>query len=266
MIITAKDNGLIKEIVKLVKSAKYRREKNMFTAEGVRICRDGVMSGYKPELFVTTQEASRKYEEDHKLIAEKALKTVYVSEPVFEKISDTKTPQGFLCVFNMLDKCKKTFTINRKEYYIALEGIQDPTNMGTILRTAEALGFSGVIMSESCCDIYSPKVVRGSMGAVFRLPFSIAEEFADYIHELSESGIYTYGSTPYSDADITQIDFDGGVMLIGNEGNGLTDETLKACSQTITIPMNGRAESLNAASAASILMWEIVRNKRKQQI
>ena len=266
MMITAKDNGLIKDIVKLVKSAKYRREKNLFTAEGVRICCDGIISGYTPEMFIVTQTASQKYEKEHNQIAQKALKTVYVSDSVFEKISDTKSPQGFLCVFNMLDKCKKTITINSKECYIALEDIQDPTNLGTILRTAEALGFCGVIMSEGCCDIYSPKVVRGSMGAVFRLSFYIAESFTSYIGELSKSGIQTYGSTPYSDADITQIYFDGGVMLIGNEGNGLKEETLKACTQTVTIPMNGRAESLNAAAAASILMWEIVRNKRKQQI
>lgn len=257
--ITSKDNEIIKNTAKLVKSARYRKECGLFTAEGVRICRDGVQSGYTPEIFFCTEKSKEKYIDDFEKIAAVSKKTHIVSQSVFEKISDTKSPQGFFCVFSTLDKSKILYTINKQGNYIALENIQDPSNLGTILRTAEALGFDGVVMSGDCCDFYSPKVVRGSMGAVFRLPSFVPENFAEYIDSLTRSGIATYGSTPRDAEDITKLDISGGVMLIGNEGNGLSEEVLRVCSKRVTIPMNGRAESLNAAAAAAILMWETVR-------
>ena len=257
--ITSKDNDIIKNTAKLVKSAKHRKECGKFAAEGVRICLDGVLSGFYPDIFFYTSKSKEKYAEEFEKISAVSKKCFEVSQAVFEKISDTKSPQGFFCVFNMLDKSKNLDTINNRGNYIALENIQDPSNMGTILRTAEALGFDGVVMSENCCDFYSPKVVRGSMGAVFRLPSFVPENFAEYIGELTKSGIATYGSTPHNAKDITTLEINGGVMIIGNEGNGLSPEVLNSCSEKVLIPMSGRAESLNAAAAAAILMWETVR-------
>ncbi len=257
--ITSKDNEIIKNTAKLVKSAKYRRESGLFTAEGVRICRDGVLSGFAPEIFFYTEKSREKYGEDFERISDCSKKTLEVSQSVFEKISDTKSPQGFFCVFNMLDKSKIPYTINNRGNYIALENVQDPSNLGTILRTAEALGVEGVIMSEDCCDFFSPKVVRGSMGAVFRIPVYVPESFVGYMKQLSDCGMKTYGSTPRNAESITDIDFNGGVMLIGNEGNGLSQEVLSACTNRVKISMRGRAESLNAAAAAAILMWEMFR-------
>ena len=257
--ITSKDNEIIKNISKLVKSAKRRKESRQFTAEGVRICTDGILSGYSPEVFLYTAKAKEKYSDDFKKIADTSRSCFEVSAAVFEKISDTKSPQGFFCVFNMLDKNKNLNTIDNQSVYIALERVQDPSNMGTILRTAEALGVDGIILSNDCCDIFSPKVVRGSMGAVFRIKYSIADDFCAYIKNLSDSGIITYGSTPVNACDIRTVDFNGGVMLIGNEGNGLSAQALDCCTVRVSIPMNGRAESLNAACAASILMWEMIR-------
>ena len=123
----------------------------------------------------------------------------------------------------------------------------------------KAFGVDGVIVSKDCCDIYSPKVVRGSMGAVFRVNVVTAEEFTEYIQQLTESGINTYASTPRNAENIRNIDFSqGGVMLIGNEGNGLKDDTINACSKRVRINMSGRAESLNAAAAAAVLLYEFV--------
>lgn len=257
--ITSKDNEIIKNTAKLVNSAKYRREKGLFTAEGVRLCRDGVLSGFTPEYFFYTEKSREKYEEDFLKISDCSKKSFEVSQAVFEKISDTKSPQGFFCVFNMLDKRKIPYTINNRGNYIALENVRDPSNLGTVLRTAEALGVEGVIMSEGCCDFFSPKVVRGSMGAVFRVPAYVPEDFVRYIEQLSAMGINTYGSTPRDAEDITAVDFDGGVMLIGNEGSGLSQDVLSVCTRRVRIPMGGRAESLNAAAAAAILMWEMFR-------
>lgn len=257
--ITSKDNDIIKQAAKLVKSAKFRREKGLFCTEGVRLCRDGIKSGKTAAAFLYTSDAKEKYADDFALICSNCESSYEISQKLFEKISDTKSPQGFFCIFNMLDKPSFPYTINNQGSYVALENLQDPSNLGTILRTAEALGMDGVILSGDCCDIYSPKVVRGSMGAVFRLPFYITEDFTAFIAKLTQNGVNTYGSTPHNAEDITGIKFDGGVMLIGNEGNGLHEETLSVCKKKVKILMGGRAESLNAASAAGILMWEMLR-------
>ena len=258
--ITSKDNDIIKYTAKLVKNSSYRKSEARFTAEGVRVCADGVLSGFSPEMFIFTNNAKTKYPEDFKRIAEKSKSLYEISADVFSKISDTKSPQGFFCVYNMLDKPKFPYRINKRGNYLALECVQDPSNVGTILRTAEALGIEGIIMSGHCCDAYSPKVVRGSMGAVFRLPIMITEDFTSYISKLSESGVETFASVPSVDAEsITDIKFDGGVMLIGNEGNGLSEKTISVCKRKITIRMKGRAESLNAAAAGAVLIWEMMR-------
>ncbi len=257
--ITSRDNETVKLCAKLVKSAAFRRERSQFTAEGVRICTDGVRSGYSPSLFIYTSSACEKYAEEFAFVAENSDRCIEVSNEIFGRISDTKSPQGFFCVFNMLDKQENPYRINKEGSFLACERVQDPSNLGTILRTAEALGFEGVILSDDCCDIYSPKVVRGSMGAVFRLPCCITEDLPAYISELSENGVETYASTPRNATDITSLDICGGVMLIGNEGSGLTDGAIEACRHKVMIPMRGRAESLNASAAAAMLMWEMVR-------
>lgn len=258
MLITSKDNELIKEAAKLIQSSKYRREKGLFAAEGVRLCADGVLSGSEAEYFLYTENAAKKYPAEFELISASSKKSFAVSESVFRKISDTTNPQGFFCVFVVLDKSHKLDKINTQGRYAALENIQDPSNLGTILRTAEALGVDGIILSADCCDVYSPKVIRGSMGAVFRVPVRIEENFTGFIRDLSENGIITYASTPHEAEDINGVDFsNGGVMLIGNEGNGLRAETIAACTKCVRINMKGRAESLNAAAAAAILMYKL---------
>ncbi len=254
--ITSKDNEIIKHITKLVSSAKYRRESGCFAAEGVRLCADGAASGAVVEAFLYTAKAAEKYSADFEAVYRSAEKTYELSEALFKKISDTTAPQGFMCIFKTLDKQQISYKIDKKGNYTALEKIQDPSNMGTILRTAEALGTDGILLSRDCCDIYSPKVVRGSMGAIFRVPVMIVDNFTEYIAKLTESGFFTYASTPHEAENIGNIDFSGGsVILIGNEGNGLREETIRACRKRVKIPMNGRAESLNAAAAAAILLY-----------
>lgn len=254
--ITAKDNELVKNVVKLMGSAKYRRESGRFAAEGVRLCVDGALSGAEIVCFLYTETAQKKYAEEFETVRRAAKRAEAVSESVFKKMADTASPQGFLCVFTALDKHHNLCTINKQGRYAALENIQDPSNLGTILRTAEALGTDGVILSADCCDVYAPKVVRGSMGAVFRVPIIITEDFTSAMRSLRDNGVMTYASTPHEAEDIRKIDFSqGGVMLIGNEGNGLRKETIAVCSRSVRIEMKGRAESLNAAAAAAILLY-----------
>lgn len=258
-ILSSKDNINIKNTVKLKNSAKHRRKNRQFIAEGVRICNDAICSNAKIDIFFATEKAVDKYPNDFDRIKSYADKTYLVTEYIFTLISDTESPQGFLCVIKALDKTNEFDTINRNSRFIALENIQDPSNLGTVLRTAEALGIDGVIMSSDCCDFFNPKVVRGSMGAVFRLPFVICDSVNDFLSEHSE--LNSYAAVVTSDAQkITEIDFElPCVAVIGNEGNGMKAETISMCNFKFTIPMNGRAESLNASTAASIIMWEMVK-------
>lgn len=260
-IITSKDNSAVKHAAKLLKSAKYRRQEESFLAEGIRLCLDAALSGVEIRQLFYTQEAFEKYPEDVKLLQERAEKTLLLSGRLMNSLSDTVTPQGVLCVCSMLDKMDSLDKIDASGHLLGLEDIQDPSNLGTILRTAEALGVGGVILTRGCCDIYSPKVLRGSMGAVFRLPLTVADTMEQAVKELKRKGFVTLAAVPDREAEnVTRIDFTlPAAVLVGNEGNGLKPETISACDRRVTIPMLGRAESLNASIAAGLLMWEMMR-------
>ena len=259
--ITSRGNSRIKQICKLQQSAKYRREMGLFVAEGARLCRDAAQSGVLIEQFFYTAAALQKYNEYGEQIALQARRCYEVSEDLFLKISDTKSPQGMLCLCRLLDKTTSVDKMDSKGRFVGLEDIQDPSNLGTILRTAEALGVDGVLLSAGCCDLYSPKVLRGSMGAVFRLPCIEVDKLPKVITELKKRSVAAYAAVPDACAlPVTKAPLSkGALLLIGNEGNGLSKETIHAAEHTITIPMLGRAESLNASTAASILMWEMMR-------
>ncbi len=257
--IASKDNSLVKHINKLNKSVKYRRECKEFVAEGIRLCSDALISGAEISSLIVCEDILEKYSDIIKKISEASNNSYVFSKALFNNISDTKNPQGIICVIKTLDKHSLFDKMKSNGKFLALENIQDPSNLGTILRTAEAVGIDGVILSSDCCDIYSPKVVRGSMGAVFRLPYIIKESIAEFISE--NKNITSYASVVDSNADkITRIKFERPcVVAVGNEGNGLKSSTIEVCNKKITIPMNGRAESLNASAAAAIIIWEMVK-------
>ncbi len=259
LILTSKDNNNIKNTIKLKKSTKFRRETGLFIAEGLRVCYDAMLSNAEIITLFVTEKAIEKNSEKFDKLSDYAQKTFVVSPALFALISDTDSPQGFLCVIKALDKNGQFDTIKNGGKFLALDNVQDPNNLGTILRSAEAFGVSGVIMSKDCCDIYSPKVVRGSMGAVFRLPFMICNTIADFLNDNPQ--VCSYAAVVDSSADdITSIAFNEPcVAVIGNEGNGLKDETISACKVRMTIPMKGNAESLNASAAASIIIWEMIK-------
>lgn len=255
--INSKDNKTIKNIRKLIVQRKYRKEQGLFVVEGLRLCTDAVRSNAFIDTFIYTEDAALRHSEEVSLLSEKATNVYKVSSSVFASLSDTKTPQGVICVVKALDKKIHFDTINCK--YVFLENMQDPSNLGAVLRSADALGFSGVIMTPGCCDIYSPKACRASMGAVFRVPFMVCDDACDFIRDFNKSGS-SYAAVVRDGTPITDIKYPGNTLLcIGNEGNGLTDELVKNCSFAVTIPMRGNAESLNAAAAAGIIMWEMIR-------
>lgn len=258
--ISARDNQLIKHIIKLNKSSKYRMEKGEFTAEGVRLCEDASLSGCDIKTLIVSDFACEHYENVVAELEQQAENSYVIPNNLYDKISDTKNPQGIMCIIKALDNPTLFDTIKCNGKFLALDNIQDPSNLGTILRTAEAVGMDGVILSADCCDIYSPKVVRGSMGAVFRLSYLITDSISGFISK--NKGIHYYAAVVNPDAQkLTEIDFRDEIScaVIGNEANGLKQSTIDACNTVFTIPMNGRAESLNASVAAGIIMWEMIK-------
>ena len=257
--LSSKDNINIKNTVKLLNNAKFRRKTGLFVAEGLRVCYDAFLSGADIDTVFATRGALDKHPEKIGELCEKSDRAFIVTNDIFSHISDTQTPQGVLCVIKTLDKVTEFDKIKNGGKFLALENMQDPNNLGTVLRTAEAFGVSGVILSADCCDIYNPKVVRGSMGAVFRLPFIVAEDIPEFLR--NNPRLTSYAAVVGGSAEkLTDIRFDDcSVAVIGNEGNGLTEKTICACDHKITIPMRGRAESLNASAAASIIIWEMIK-------
>lgn len=253
-VITSLQNKTVKHIAQLVKSAKYRKENRLFTIEGLRILKDCCENSVDFEILLLTKEFSQKFFEESAVLQKNAKQVLTVSEEVLAKISDTQNPQGVLAVIKMRDATASV--IEKKGKYIALENISDPSNLGAISRTAEALGISGIILSESGCDPYSPKVMRASMGTLLRMPVII---FKDFKNELINSGLSAYPCVVRNGKRINTVEFKpGSVLVIGNEANGLSDDTAKV-GTPVTIPMKGSAESLNAAAAAAIAMWELMK-------
>ncbi|MEE0930300.1 MAG: RNA methyltransferase, partial [Acutalibacteraceae bacterium] len=250
----------VKHIVKLIKSSSYRKENKQFVIEGIRLCTDALDSSVEISVAVFSEQALEKHSELVNRIVGICESTFVFSDKLFSQISDTKSPQGILCVCN---ENSKNFDIQNESVYIALERIQDPSNMGTILRTAEALGVKGVVITEDCCDVFSPKVLRGTMGAVFRLPIKVCKNMSEMAETFNNQNVTTIAAVVDKNAvDVTEIksiEKRTCAVFIGNEGNGLQQTTVKKCKIKATIPMLGRSESLNASVASAILMWEMLR-------
>jgi len=243
-------------------SAKERREKQCFIAEGVRLCTEALENGCELTDLFYTEEAKTKYAETIKKLELTAQNSYLITEEIADRIADTVSPQGVFVVGKMIQNKIDLDDIKTDGMFILLENLQDPSNIGAIFRTAEALGLTGAFLTSDCCDPYNPKAMRASMGAVFRLPYLVLEDTIATMAACKTKNMRPIATVPGGDASkITSIRFfKGAIMCIGNEGNGLTEELKSACGERVTIPMNGRAESLNAATAASILMWEMVRN------
>ena len=250
----------MKYAVKLREKDSFRKSEGLFFIEGARLCADAALSSVKIKELYVTESATLKYSEYVRLAENVAERSFLVSEEVAEKLSDTKNPQGVFCICKMLDKNTNIGKIKYNGKYIALENVSNPSNFGAVVRTAEAVGLDGVIVSGGC-DIYNPKSQRAAMGSLFRLNIVEVDDLPAFLKSLAENGMSVYAGVPDSDAEkITEVDMKNGVVtIIGNEGNGISDATKQASTKLVTIPMKGRAESLNAAAAASIMIWEMMR-------
>ncbi len=253
--ITAKDNARIKRIAKLQKSAQNRREEGVFVLEGLRTVDDANDNGIVLEELYFTNEALEKHPSYIKKFAQNSSFSAIVSDTVAKNISDTVSTQG---IFAIAKIPQNKVQIDKNKKYIALENLQDPSNLGAVARTAEALGIDSIIISGNSCDPFSPKSLRASMGTLLRVPLIFTPDMTEFIKGLD---MPTFACVVDRDAEkLSDMDFSSGaVCVIGNEANGLTPETIAVSKNRVTIPMKGRAESLNAAAAAAIVMWEMVK-------
>ena len=255
--LTGRGNDKIKQCSKLLGSARQRREQGLFVTEGVKLCLDAFDAGYRPvRLFVTRQRLEKSPELERVDAEEKYV----ITEDISRKLTQVDAPQGVFCEFEASFETADLSLVEPGGRYIAAENVQNPDNIGALLRTAEALGLDGVIVCGGC-DVYSPKVLRASMGSSLREKLYFVDDTAGAVRYLEKLGIPCYACVVRDyDCLVTDVDFSSGaVCVIGNEGSGLTEDTAAACSKRITIPMGGRAESLNAAQAACIVMWEMTR-------
>lgn len=254
-VITSKENSLIKLVSSLQTSVKHRKKEGLFVLEGLRICQDAYDNGIRFDKLIVSESAALKHKEDIEKFAKKSNECFKISDNLFKKISDTTSPQGIIAVANIPNIKSQ---IDRNGKYIALENINDPSNLGAVSRTAEALGVSGIILTENGCDPYSPKSLRASMGTLLRMPVFLTDDIIEFSNN---NNLKTYACVVDSQAEgITDISFESGcVVIIGNEANGITKETQEGAYKCITIQMKGNAESLNAAVAASISIWEMMK-------
>lgn len=283
--ITSTSSSQVKHIVNLQKKSKLRKEEKQFVVEGIKMVseapKDRLVKVYISETFKADNEEfleKMNYEAVGKDVLE------IVSDNVFVRMSDTQTPQGIMAVVKMSDVCiedmfekdnytdskddgadkveDNTVDAKKKPLLLILENLQDPGNLGTIVRMAEGAGVTGIIMSSNTVDIYNPKTIRSTMGSLYRVPVIYVDDICKAVDECKEKGVKVYaahlkGTDNYNQKDYAQPT----AFMIGNEGNGLSDRLTQKADELVRIPMQGKVESLNAAIACTILTYEAVRQR-----
>lgn len=258
--ITSAGNPRVKRIRELASKSRARRKEGRFVIEGERIFAD-TPAEYLDEVFVTQAFAEKCGGDAAKRLRQ--IPFTVVTDQVMEKMADTKTPQGVLCTAR-IPACKEQDLMGAgTPLLLILENIRDPGNLGTMFRTAEAAGVSGIIMSAGTADLFSPKTVRSTMSAVFRMPFQYTDDLPGTLRSLAESGIRLYATHLGGERNYDEVRYGMPCgLLIGNEANGLTQEAAELAQEKILIPMQGKIESLNAAMAAGIVLFEAARQRR----
>ena len=255
--ITSTSNPQVKNLQQLGRKAKLRNEQDVFLVEGTKMYLEA-----PAERIRKVYLSQSLYEEKGESFV-KGHDVEILEDRVFAAACDTKTPQGVLCMVQQYHYRLEDLLKKKNPLLMILENLQDPGNLGTILRTAEGAGVDGVILSRTSVDIYNPKTIRATMGSIYRMPFLYVDQLEEILPELKRRGIRTYaahlqGKNCYDEENYKE----GTAFLIGNEGNGLTEGLSNCADVWIRIPMHGKLESLNAAVAASVLMYEVCRQRR----
>ena len=255
--IESKNNQQIRNLLKLKKQSKERKKQKVFLVEGIRMFQE------VPKDRVVKAYATKSFFDKHEILFA-GVSYELVDDKIFKEISDTVPPQGVLAIVRQKQwKLDEILGISSQPCLLILENIQDPGNLGTMIRTGEGAGVTGVIMSRDTVDIYNPKVIRSTMGSIYRVPFFYAEDLKEVMKELNEHKIHSYAAR-LDGENVYQSNLkESCAFMIGNEGNGLSDGLSAMAERYIRIPMCGQVESLNAAIAATVLMYETMRQRQE---
>lgn len=258
-VISSKDNEFIKHVKKL-KDKKYRDESNEYIVEGVKLIEEAVKENAQIKKIIVCEDTTKTYEIPTNVMLEIAkYECIYVTEKIFTSITQVTNPQGIMAII------EKNTTNQEIDYtqdiIVALDDVQDPGNLGTILRTVDSIGLNQIIVSKGTADAFNPKVVRSTMGAIFRVKIIETENLQETIKSMKKHHFKLMVTSLQTDNSIYDIDFNKKIIVIGNESNGVSSEIQEMADERAKIPMLGRTESLNASVAAGIVMYEYVRQK-----
>lgn len=259
--IISRTNQKVKQVAQWQANAKDRKSAGIYLAEGFKMYEEAPIENIR-EVYVS-EEALEKAKEQP-FVWDRLLRTGYetVSSEVFCRMSDTRSPQGILCVMKRREYGLEQLLQAPAPLLMVLENLQDPGNLGTIIRTGEGAGITGVIANRETVDIYNPKTIRATMGSVYRVPFVCVEDLGEAVSLLRERGIRCYAAHLDGEKYYDGFSFrEGTAFLVGNEGNGLSEELAGLADEYVKIPMEGQLESLNAAVAAALLMYEAHRQR-----
>ena len=252
--ITSTQNPMIKEVKKLFSQRKHRDKTGKFVLEGLRLVQDAMAGGAQIETVFVSRDMAQKQKADYIL-----------GDAVMKEICDTKTPQGIVAIAQK-PVCTLQNILARDGPIVFCDAVADPGNLGTIIRTADAAGASGVIIGQNCADVYSPKTIRCTMSSIFNLPVYIADDNTQTFDVIKQRGTVVYAATLDGAEDCFAQDFRGSCMFVlGNEANGVSDISLTYADKRVKIPMMGKAESLNVAAAGAVLLYEAVRQREQKK-
>ncbi|MBQ9120907.1 MAG: RNA methyltransferase [Clostridia bacterium] len=264
--ITSKSNPKIVRVAKYAEK-KYRDSDGVFVCEGLKLLEEAVLANANiREIYIDSGAEEKWRSKLSRLLAHCANVNCYrISGELYRKISGENSPQGILAVIDMPSNIRHVSASKPDplETVMMFESVRDPGNMGTLIRTAAAFGFDRLILSADCADVFNPKVLRGAMGAIFKIKVDYCEDLISTVNFLNQSGRRTMAALPKEKAAVAGRDtlYSTDCVVIGNEGHGLSENIIAACSDAVYIPMMENTESLNAAIASSILMWEIAKIK-----
>ena len=257
--ITSKDNELIKHIRKL-KDKKYRDESNEYVVEGVKLVEEAVKENAKIKQIIVCEDTTRTYEIPTHIMLEIAkYECISVSDKIFNIITQVTNPQAKQSIIEK--NAQNAIIDNTQDIIVVLDDVQDPGNLGTILRTVDSIGLNQIIVSKGTADAFNSKVVRSTMGAIFRIKIIEVENLAQAIKEMRKHHFKLMVTSLQTKNSIYDIDFYKKIIVIGNEANGVSKEIQDMADEKAKIPMLGRTESLNASVAAGVVMYEYVRQK-----
>lgn len=262
-VISSKENEIIKNIKKL-KEKKYRDLNNEYIIEGIKIIQEAIQENAKIKQIIICDDCEKNSNISQEMMYEIAkYECIYVTNKIFTSLTDVKNPQGIMAIVEKNNSKEEEIDYNQ-DIIVALDDLQDPGNLGTILRTVDSIGINQILVSKGTADSYNPKVVRSTMGAIFRVKIIECEDLEKTLKEIKKHKFEILVTSLQTENSIYDIKYNKKVIVIGNEANGVEEKIQNMADVKVKIPMLGKTESLNASVATGIILYEYVRQKIKE--